>query len=1109
MDDCNLEKLAIKPGKLSPGFNRNTTEYNAVVASNVDKLNIDPLTSDSGASYSISGSGGSKTVPLKEGEVTDIKIEVTAEDGTVKHYIIHAKRLSAKDASLSNLKVDKGTLDPDFTSDVTEYTCLLPCQVTSVKVTPVVPDPKGEALLNGAKPGEATSLCVGETRVEVQVTSPDGSNKKVYTLDLIRKPLPRYVKFVDPKKALEFECPISLSPLYRPITVKDSNPKHTYSAPFMDSVTRTSKVDLLNGQTLPSDWRIVDRELESKMSAELAVIPLTYGGASDPVKFGELAAQLEKCNVPPKIEDPKDKFSKAALSVNHTVESRKWEKQLQQVFDETDPGKLVTAGQKELEKYYASLPKTAQGFHQFSAGESPLDHLQDAVQCFATAIKFKAKDANLHFQLAMVLEEKYFAEDMFGLKKAEASEDVPSFNVQAKESSKEEEVLAICKLRNVDAGAPVAHQLKALDQEYHHLIDSGQGGKAEHVQSLYAWFSKKVSQEGAAAHKAEDAGNPLGQAYLKYLDAVALDESKSMYNFHVGRLLVVQGNYPEAVKQLEAALCWNSQHQLSRIYLGLALSLLKEGPGSRLKECVMYLLEGMEVLLTDLSKQAATPVENMRKQALYADNLVRPTNVHLLRGLIQLGRLISSSPDIKDTMSAQDIFHIAALLATQAMPDVYRGDVYRQMEWVLLDAHALLLEMLSVAGKDEELIAQRCERLSALIDNTTIPKNEQLLDLQERTSQKLVYIQPCNSHALYLLGSAQFNKYENSTPGEAATQMLQGARTSFEASIDLQGKAAEGSAPELITGQHWYQERQKKEEEEKKAKKATEAKAAAPAAAAKPAATTPARGGATRGGGATAGRGATHQAARGRGAHAATPPARGGAAAGRGAPAAKRGAATPAAAGRGGAAGKTAAAGGKTPAGANGADSKGTAAAPAGTTAPPEPAAEAETEPTKPKKPAPINPKTYHAYLGLARVYRALEDSKQAQKYFEEVTKLAPEVHDAYIESAEMLVKSDPLSAVDVYMKFPVSETPSFDDAYIFGEIIRILMKFEKYDDERLASSMITYGKILGLGVLDRYVKILEEKFKNKLLQKVYAGVNGKDVDDPDMQAFFKFKCWI
>ncbi|XP_070181396.1 uncharacterized protein [Littorina saxatilis] len=1095
MDDCNLEKLAIKPGKLSPAFNRNVTEYDVTVPSNVDKLNVDPMTSDTGASYSISGSEGSKVVPLKEGEVTDIKIEVSAEDGTVKKYFIHTKRLSAKDASLSDLTADKGFLQPSFNPDVTEYTCLLPCQVTSVKVTPVAPDPKSEALVNGKKPGDATSLCVGETRVEIQVTSPDGSNKKEYILDLIRKPLPRYVKFVDPKKALEFECPISLSPLYRPITVKGSNPKHTYSAPFMDSVTRTAKVDLLSGEALSPDWRIVDRELEAKMAAEPAVIPLTYSGATEPVKFGELAAQLEKCNVQPKVEDPKDRFQKASLSSNHKVEAWKWEKQLQQVFDETDPAKLVEGACAELEKYYLSLPATAQGYHQFNESESPMDYLQNASHYYATAIKFKPKDANLHFQLAMVLEEKYFAEDMFGLKKTEVADDIPSFNIKAKESSKEEEVLAICKLRNVESGAPVAMQLKALDEEYHHLLDSGQGGKADHIQVLFAWYSKKISQEGAAAHKAEDAGNPLGQAFLKYQDAMTLDESKSLYNFHVGRLLVTQGNYDDAVKRLEASLCWNAQHQLSRIYLGLALSLQKDGPGGRLKECVRYLLEGMEVLLTDLSKQAATLHENMVKNKLYAEHVVRPTNVHLLRGLIQLGQLLAANAD-KEAMSARDVFHTAALLATQAMPDVYRADVYQQMEWVLLDAHAVLLEILMAEGKAEELIAQRCQRLSALIDNATIPQNESLLNVQERTSQNLVRIQPCNSHALYLLGSAQFNKYESSTPGDAATKQLHDARTSFEASVELQGKPAEGGVPELVANQEWYQEQKKKKEE--KAKKAAEAKTSTTSLAAKPAAA-PAKGGpAAPRGGATAGRGtAPAPAARGRGAPAS--PARGGAVAGRGAVAPQRGATTPAGPGRGGAVAAKAPAG-KTP------GTAGTAApAPAS-----QPAPEAATpEPAKSKKPAPINPKTYQAYLGLARVYRALENPKEAQKYYEIVSNMNPEIHDAYIESAEMLVKADPLSAVDVYMKFPISEKPSFDDAYIFGEIIRILMKFEKYDDERLPTSMITYGKILGLGVLDRYVKVLEEKFKNKLLQRVYSGVNGKSVDDPDMQAFFKFKCWI
>jgi len=50
-------------------------------------------------------------------------------------------------------------------------------------------------------------------------------------------------------------------------------------------------------------------------------------------------------------------------------------------------------------------------------GERPLDFLQAACCCYAVAIKNKAKDPNLHLQLGMVLEEKYYAEDMFGLKK--------------------------------------------------------------------------------------------------------------------------------------------------------------------------------------------------------------------------------------------------------------------------------------------------------------------------------------------------------------------------------------------------------------------------------------------------------------------------------------------------------------------------------------------------------------------------------------------------------------------------------------------------------------------------------------------------------------------
>ena len=75
------------------------------------------------------------------------------------------------------------------------------------------------------------------------------------------------------------------------------------------------------------------------------------------------------------------------------------------------------------------------------------------------------------------------------------------------------------------------------------------------------------------------------------------------------------------------------------------------------------------------------------------------------------------------------------------------------------------------------------------------------------------------------------------------------------------------------------------------------------------------------------------------------------------------------------------------------------------------------------------------------------------------------QVHDACIELAEMLAQSDPKGAVDVYCKFPISDPPTFDDGYILGEIVRLLMKSENYDDPMLGKNMILYGKVYGLGM--------------------------------------------
>ena len=53
MDNADLEKLKVSPGKLVPRFKAGVTEYSVTLASSVEEIKFSPLTSDSGASYTV------------------------------------------------------------------------------------------------------------------------------------------------------------------------------------------------------------------------------------------------------------------------------------------------------------------------------------------------------------------------------------------------------------------------------------------------------------------------------------------------------------------------------------------------------------------------------------------------------------------------------------------------------------------------------------------------------------------------------------------------------------------------------------------------------------------------------------------------------------------------------------------------------------------------------------------------------------------------------------------------------------------------------------------------------------------------------------------------
>ena len=163
--------------------------------------------------------------------------------------------------------------------------------------------------------------------------------------------------------------------------------------------------------------------------------------------------------------------------------------------------------------------------------------------------------------------------------------------------------------------------------------------------------------------------------------------------------------------------------------------------------------------------------------------------------------------------------------------------------------------------------------------------------------------------------------------------------------------------------------------------------------------------------------------------------------------------------------------------------------------------------------PVELNEKSYQARIGLARILvrkGEIDESTEIESLYREVINISPHLHDSYIELGELLVKTKPMDAVDVYTQFPFSAELSYDDGYLYGEIVRILFKCEVYDDPRIEGNMISLGRILGFSALEKYITILENKYKyNKLLCRVYAGVNNKSIDNPDIQAFFKFKLWV
>lgn len=174
-NNTNLKNLSIDNQTLVPDFNPNTLSYSLSVGNDVGSININAEAESDSAT--INGIGQKE---LTTG-LNTFNIDVIAEDGTKKTYVIVVNKAASSNNNLASLLADQ-PFTPEFNKNVLSYNATVDNNIDKINIMAVAEDPNATVTGNGDH-----ALAIGNNQIEISVTAEDNTFR-IYTINVYREP---------------------------------------------------------------------------------------------------------------------------------------------------------------------------------------------------------------------------------------------------------------------------------------------------------------------------------------------------------------------------------------------------------------------------------------------------------------------------------------------------------------------------------------------------------------------------------------------------------------------------------------------------------------------------------------------------------------------------------------------------------------------------------------------------------------------------------------------------------------------------------------------------------------------------------------------------------